>query len=161
MALIDFSDAQAVKPAPDISTMFMAGVVGTGLWEVWSRQVAHIAFSQDLSFGEALQFALHIEQRIFAELLFIGLAIAILPIAYLYIWQPLMRLFTLTARQNWFVDGLSYGVILSAPLAYFGLEPITAEAAATPVWAWIAGVSMAALGVAGIIRLMELGRKVI
>ncbi|MEO1066570.1 MAG: hypothetical protein AAFW47_04245 [Pseudomonadota bacterium] len=163
MAYFELDDDRAVDTAYVAKTIFMASVFGLAIWEVWSRHTAPSLLEGEVSVALILQYLLSLESRLVAEALYFLVAGLTLGPLYLFVWRPLAQRFT--NSRHWFVHGFSYGVAMAA-VFFVGVLLADYKTAyqsfSDPLLAgWLPGQILGGVGIAGMVRLREMGKQII
>lgn len=163
MAYLVLNASDNTDRVTTVTTVVMTSIVGVAAFELWGRHLAPGLLGQELSFAMMLQVLFGIESRLFAEMIYFGIAFPSLPLLYFLIWRPIMR--TLIPFKHWFIDGSFFGLVLVglATALTFLISLSNADFIPTQstFLAWISGFMATGLATAGFSRLRELGSEII
>lgn len=118
MTSIDYSGSRRREPSaphllPPLTpataiTLLLAGLVATGVWEVWARGVTPLLIGGPLEPAGLIKSSFGISSSFLAETIHIATGLIIYPLGYLFVAQPIARL--LPVEFPWSLTGAGFGI---------------------------------------------------
>ncbi|MEP3045616.1 MAG: hypothetical protein ABJL55_06810 [Roseibium sp.] len=163
MALADSADLRRRKTdtcpyLPDLNssfviTLLLAGLVATGVWEIWARAITPLLIGGPLQPAGLIKASFGISSSVLAETIHILTGLIAYPLGYLLVAQPVARALPINLPSA--IVGFGYGVGLFVFAMYVmahlvaGFPPFLGFG--NLAWASLGGHVLYGLAVAGIV----------